>query len=71
MLSREELVEKHRHEIGGYVMDALTCGLTGAPLATFLRGMMRKIDQRLNLIHADMVPAVEPVAGRITPTKTG
>lgn len=63
-MTRLDFIEANRHEIAGQVMDALTCGLTGAPLAMFLRDMMRKIDDRLGRMY-DLLQARD---GPSTPT---
>lgn len=69
-MTKTEVVEAHRHEIAGYVMDAVTCGLTGAPLAMLLREMMKKIDQRIGKIYDDSQQAeTKPVIHDIRKAK--
>lgn len=75
MLTREEFIDRHRHELAGMVVDAATFGEHGAPGAMLLRGLMKKIDARLATIYGELTdpPNGKPaVVGRIgDQTKTG
>lgn len=49
-------IERHRHELAGYVCEAVTTGKAGAPLAAWLRQTMQRIDQRLALMYQELRP---------------
>ncbi len=61
-MTRQEFIEKFRHEIGGLVLDAATSGKTGADMSMTLRHAMRKIDAMLGKAYDDVAPKhAEPV----------
>lgn len=55
-MTREQLIQKHRHEIGGMVLDAAMKARAGAELSLFLRGVYAKIDAILGQAHHDAQP---------------
>ena len=55
-MTKAEFVELHRHEIAGWILDALTHHRSGAELAICVRGIMRKIDERLGTMYLQLVP---------------
>lgn len=65
MLTREEFIEKWRHEVGGMILDGATLQATGAELGLFVRNILRKVDQRLGQMHHDLTADIKPVVGRI------
>lgn len=48
-MTREQFIEKWRHEFGGMILDAATAQRTGADLSVALRQVMRKIDSILGI----------------------
>lgn len=68
-MTKQEFMEKFRHEWAGMVVDAATMGTSGAERALTLRFLMQKIDRHLShmydLLKPDTkvaVPAGKPVA---------
>ena len=55
-MSREEFIDKFRHEIGGMVLDAATAQRTGADLAMSIRFVMKRIDATLGAAFDLMQP---------------
>lgn len=50
-MSKEEFIETHRHEIGGWLLDAATAMRTGGDLALSIRTAMKRIDARLAVMY--------------------
>lgn len=63
-MTRQEFIEKYRHEFGGMVLDGATNQANGAALSLWLRNVLRKVDAILAAQYADLAPP-EPVP---TPT---
>ena len=61
-MTRQQFIERHRHEIGGLVLDAATWGAHGSELSVRLRHVMRAIDAKLAEVYDDLVPPLEPAA---------
>ena len=59
-MTRDEFIEKFRHEIGGMVLDAATSGRTGAELSVSCRYIMRRIDAVLAAAFDSLHPPVKP-----------
>ncbi len=59
-MTRDELVFKYRHELGGLVTDAAFAGRTGAQMAMQMRQAMVRIDGILAEIHAELTKPPEP-----------
>lgn len=49
-MTKEEFIEDHRHELGGWILDAATAMRTGGELAVSIRQAMRRIDARLSMM---------------------
>ncbi len=56
-MTRDEFIDKFRHEIGGMVLDAATAHRTGAELAVSIRFVMKKIDATLGAAFDSLAPA--------------
>ncbi len=54
-MTREEVILKHRHELGGLVMDALVGG-QGAELSLRIRQIMVKVDQLIGRVYDEAQP---------------
>lgn len=63
-MSKDDFVDKYRHELAGLVVDAATSKRTGADLAMSLRFLMDKIDGKLGSMYADLVPDLIRKAAR-------
>jgi hypothetical protein len=63
-MTKDQFIEAWRHEISGIVVDASVTPRAGAPLAQWLRLMMKKTDKML----ADMYDQLQPVPAEQTPT---
>ena len=55
-MTRDEFLERHRHEMVGIVIDAASVPRAGGEMALWLRTMMRRIDLRLTEIYKDCHP---------------
>jgi hypothetical protein len=55
-MTKDAFVDAHRHEIGGWLLDAATSGRTGGQLAASVRLYMKKIDLRLSSMYDQLVP---------------
>ncbi len=53
-MTREEFLVRWRHEFGGMVLDALTCGLHGPQASLLIRQILQKIDTHLSQIYHDL-----------------
>jgi hypothetical protein len=54
-MSKQDFMEKFRHEWAGMVLDAATSGCRGAELAFAMRHTMQKIDRHLALMYDALV----------------
>lgn len=64
-MTRKDFIDKYKHQLAGFVVDAATAGRSGAELALFLRGVMQRIDANLGVIYDDLCPpAPLPVNGK-------
>ena len=59
MISEKDFVNEHEHEMLGWVLDALTCGLTGPLASKRIREWSLKVRERLRRIYAELKPPVE------------
>lgn len=59
-MTRNDFVEKWRHEFGGMVLDAATRGSSGPELSIFVRGIMRQIDRKLAAAFDDLCAEAAP-----------
>lgn len=53
-MTRDEFLERHRHELAGLVLDAAVGERRGADLAIFLRNAMKRTDALLGAVWADL-----------------
>lgn len=58
-MTRAEFVERHRHEIAGFLLDAVTQDRKGGELAMWLRLKMRAIDTRLSIMWDELAKNFE------------
>jgi DNA-binding LytR/AlgR family response regulator len=61
-VTRQEFIDKHKHEIAGFVMDAAVVQRSGAPLAQWLRKQMQAIDMKLALMYDELAVAEQAPA---------
>jgi len=60
MLTRQDFVEKHRHELAGIAFDAALAGRKGGELALWARTMLVQIDRRLGMIYDELTKPAGP-----------
>ncbi len=58
-MTKDEFIEYHRHELGGWLLDAATAQRTGSELALSIRFAMKRIDARLSLMFDQLQPKAE------------
>ncbi len=56
-MSRLEFVEQHRHEIVGWILDAVLDPQTGAALALQLRTLFKRVDAKLAGVYDQLQAA--------------
>lgn len=61
-MTRDEFIEKHRHELMGIITDAALLKPDGAMFARWLREQMRRMDVRLVAIYEEFNPPPKPAA---------
>lgn len=61
-MTRSEFIDRWRHEISGLALDGATAQRTGADLALWARGLMRKVDAHLASMFDQLVVEPKPVA---------
>lgn len=63
-MSKDDFLDRHRHEIIGLILDAATSGRTGADLSLWLRRVGGRVDDKLAQIWQELRPeqpkAMEP-----------
>lgn len=52
-MSKEEFLDKWRHELSGMILEAATAEHKGAALGLFARDIMKKVDRQLVAMHND------------------
>ncbi len=52
--TKEEFVNLHYFEISGYILDAVSTQRSGAPLATWLGTIQKKLRERLERAYEDL-----------------
>jgi hypothetical protein len=65
-MTKEQFIERWRHEWGGMVVDAATNQRTGADLAMALRCLMQKIDKHLGRMYDDLKSPPVPQPNQAT-----
>lgn len=59
-MTKNEFIEKNKHELSGIVVDAFNSQLTGGPLAEKLRRLMGRCDCLLGNYYDTLVKAEPP-----------
>lgn len=59
-MTRKEFIEKHKHKLAGFVVDAAVQQRSGGELALWLRGKMMEIDRDIGLMFDDLQPPQPP-----------
>jgi hypothetical protein len=54
MMTDKEFILRHEHEMIGWVVDAMCCGLTGDLRSMRLRELTVKIRERLRVIYQEL-----------------
>ena len=60
-MTRSDFIDKWRHEIAGLALDGATAQRTGADLALWARGLMKKVDAHLASMFDQLVVEPKPV----------
>lgn len=60
MKSKQEFIERWKHDLGGMLLDASTVGAKGPALSLWVAGIMEKVERRLGQYYDDLAP-VEPI----------
>lgn len=68
-MNKQDFIDKWKHEIAGLILDGATSGRSGADLALWLRGVMKKVDARLGDMHDSLKPP--PAALPVKPETKG
>jgi len=55
-LTRKEFTDAHRHEIDGWLLDAILGNHKGAELSMFLKAQRAKIEKRLGEMYDQLCP---------------
>ncbi len=56
-MTEKEFVSAHEHELLGWVLDAMTCGLRGDLASMRLRELTHKVRGRLAMMYQQLKPA--------------
>ncbi len=62
-MTRQQFIERFRHEFAGFVLDAYSEQRKGADAALWLRGIMNKIDTKLAVAFDEATKEESPVNG--------
>ena len=62
-MTRDQFVEKWRHEVGGMILDAVT-PREGAHAAMFVRQILKKVDAKLAEMHGDLTSGIAAPIGQ-------
>jgi hypothetical protein len=68
-VTKDEFIDKFRHELGGMVMDAMT-PRDGAHAAAFVRQILRKVDNKLIEMYGALAQPVAVKAPSANGNKT-
>lgn len=64
-MTKDEFLEKWRHELSGMILDAATSEHRGAALGLFAREIMKKVDRHLVAMHNDFTAVpIPPTKGK-------
>ena len=63
-MTRQEFVQRWRHELGGLVADAYAADAKGSELAIRMRYAFRRIDELLGQMHHELNAPVTPANGK-------
>ncbi len=56
MLTRQQFIEAHFHELSGIILDAALAGRSGAELSIWLRNTQKKLSEKLGKVFDDLQP---------------
>ncbi len=56
-MTEKEFVQAHEHELMGWIIDAMTCGLSGDLRSMRLRELMQKVRARLGMMYTQLKTA--------------
>lgn len=59
-MTRQEAVDKYRHQISGAVLDVLFRNATGGELSILVRALLRQIDTALGQMHEELTRPKSP-----------
>lgn len=59
-MTKQELVDRYRHRIGGLLADAATHDRKGGHLAMWLRCQFEEIDKIIGQMHDELFPEIKP-----------
>ncbi len=60
LVTRQEFVDRHKHELAGLLMDGMFVERSGAMRASWTRDAMRRIDQKLGDIYDQLCEDKQP-----------
>lgn len=58
-MTREQFIDRWKHELAGLMLDAATTGMSGAALALWCRNVMKTLDARLGQMWDSLQPKQE------------
>jgi hypothetical protein len=61
-MSRQDFVNRYKHELAGFVVDAIATPRQGPELSLWLRSMMARIDAKLGAIYDEFNQPQQPPA---------
>ncbi len=64
-MTREQFIERWKHQLAGLVLDGATVARTGADLGFFCRSVMSKTDTMLSRMYDDLQPK-EPLPVKVS-----
>ena len=60
-MTRQDFVERFRHELGGMILDGVTRNLDPRPdFSVFIRSILRKVDAKLSEMYDVLQSAKQP-----------
>ena len=55
-MTKDQFVERHRHKLGGMILDGLVCSAKGDELSMRIRSLLRGVDQLLAQMYSELCP---------------
>ena len=69
-MTRQQAIEKYKHEFAGFVLDAATAGRSGGELSLWLRTAVQRIDAKIGAMFDEITAPEDKPATNGVPHKS-